>query len=110
MENNIKFCTNCGKQIPADAKFCSVCGAAQVSVEAEAAPAKATEEMTPKAEKKSLLDALHIPMGAVAPIIVAFLSFIMLNPHPIVPVKIATKPKILIIYSLYNTISIFFSK
>ena len=41
----MKFCTNCGNQLPAEQKFCTKCGAQQKPV--EAAPAPAPVEPTP---------------------------------------------------------------
>lgn len=83
MDNNTKFCSTCGKQIPADAQFCTVCGAPQTtdqSVEtapeesapaAEAAPAAENAEGVKAFDKKLLTKIL-------SPLIVAAIALIML--------------------------------
>ena len=98
MENNTKFCSTCGKQIPAEAQFCPVCGAPQTTVQsaenapaetapaAEAAPAVENAESVKSFDKKLLTKIL-------SPLIVAAISFIMLITAflPIVKVNAGTE-------------------
>ena len=43
-EENIMFCSNCGKELPDNAAFCPECGAAQKTVPQEEAPQAAPQE------------------------------------------------------------------
>jgi len=81
MENNTKFCSTCGKQIPADAQFCTVCGAPQTTVQSvetateESAPAA---EAAPAQETSSKGSANSFLSKILSPLIVATIALIMM--------------------------------
>lgn len=90
MENNIKFCTQCGQQLSADAMFCTKCGAAQSKVDAaptaqpEPQPVAqptaqpATQPAAQSAAAPNEKKGLSIPTKAIQPLIAAAVALLML--------------------------------
>lgn len=97
MDNNTKFCSNCGKQIPADAQFCAVCGAPQATVQsaenisAEEAPVAEAAPVTENAEGVKAFDK-KLLSKILSPLIVAAIALVMLITAflPIVKVNAGT--------------------
>ncbi len=95
MENNTKFCTSCGKQIPADAQFCSGCGAPQAVAEApqnaETVVAETpVENYAPAAQTAPKGGVSVILTKILSPLIVASIALIMFITAFLPVIKIST--------------------